>query len=90
MQDRVGALETAVDDAVDMTPRRNVSRCVISFFARTLAHYVGRCRATYLHARSLWRCGFILVEGWCGRSPHLNVIAYREMRQSLAAKAARW
>ena len=44
MQDREGALETAVDDAVEMAYRHNVPRCcAISFFAPTLTYSVGRC-----------------------------------------------
>ena len=51
MQDRWGALYTAVDDAVDMAYRRNVPRCcTISLFARTLTCSAGRCWATHLHA----------------------------------------
>ena len=44
MQDRVGALGTAVDDAVDMNRGHNVQRfCAISIFARSLEYSVGRC-----------------------------------------------
>ena len=51
-----------------VAPRRNVPRCcAISFFARTLTCYVGRCRVTHLHARN----GFIRRQGWCGRNPYL-------------------
>ena len=54
MQDRVGALETAVDDAVDNAYRQNVPRCcAISFFARILTYSIGRCWATRLRAWSL-------------------------------------
>ena len=54
MKDRVGALETAVDDAVDNAYRQNVPRCcAISFFARILTYSIGRCWATRLRAWSL-------------------------------------
>ena len=43
-----------------VAPRRNVPRCCdISFFARALTCFVGRCRVTHMHARSLGRSGFI-------------------------------
>ena len=57
MRDYVGVLET-------MTPSQNVPRCcAISFFERTLTCYVGCCSVTHLHARGLWRSGFIQVQG---------------------------
>ena len=50
-----------------MTPRWNVPRCcAISFFARTLTCYVGRCRVIHLHARGLGLSGFIQGQGWYG------------------------
>ena len=92
MRDRVGVLETAVDNAVGhgSPPECAKMLVAISFFALTLMCYVGRGWVTHLHARSLLPSSFIQVRGWCGRSPHLNVIAYRGVRQSLAATAARW
>ena len=90
MRDRAGVLETAVDNAVDHGPRRNVPRCcAMSFFARTLTCYVGRCRVTHLHARSLGRSHFIQGQGWRGRSPRMNLIACGGGRQSRAPTAAR-
>ena len=61
MLDRVGVLVTAVDTPLlTMPPRRKVLRCcVITLFARTWTCYVGRCRVTHLHARSLWCSGFV-------------------------------
>ena len=57
VQDRGGALETVVDDAVTTAYSRNVPICcAISFFAvftRTLTNSVGRCSATRLCAWSL-------------------------------------
>ena len=44
MRDPVGVLETAVDNAVDHgSPPDEPRCCAISFFARTLTCYVGRC-----------------------------------------------
>ena len=60
MSDRVGMLETDVDNAVDHgSPPDCAKCCAISFFARTLTCYVGRFRMAHLHARSLGRSGFI-------------------------------
>ena len=90
MRGRVYVLETAVDNAVDHSSRRNVPRCCdISFSARTLTCYVGHCRVTHMHARSLGRSGFIQGQRWCGRSPHLKVIACGGVWQSRAPAAAR-
>ena len=81
MRDRVGVLETDVDTAVDHGfPPECAKCCAILFFARTLTRYVGRCRVTHMHARSLWRFGFVQGQGWCGRSPHHDVIACGGMR----------
>ena len=90
MRDRVGVLETAVETLWTRTARRDVIRCcAISFLARTLTCYIGRCWATHLLARSLWRTGFIHVQRWCGQSPFLNVIACRGAQQSVAVTVAR-
>ena len=57
VQDRVGALETAVDTKLTMAYGRNVPRCcAISFFAvfaRVLTYSVGRCWTTRLRTWSL-------------------------------------
>ena len=90
MRDRVGVLKTAVGNSVNYDSPPVPRCCVIMFFARSLTCFAGRCWATHLHARSLWRSGFIQVQGWCGRSPHLNVIACGGVRQSLAPITARW
>ena len=83
LQDRAGVLETVVDNAVD--PHRNEPRCyAISFFACASTCFVGRCRVTHLYARSLGWSGFIEGQGWCGRSPHLNVIVCVGVRKSRA------
>ena len=90
MRDRVGALDTDVDNAVDHgSPSECAKRLRDIVFARTLTCYVGRCRVTHLHARSLGRSGFIQGQGWCGRSPHLNVITCGGVWRSLAPTAAR-
>ena len=90
IRDRVGVLETAVDDAVTMAPRWNVPRCCdISFLARTLTCCVGRCGVTHIHARSLRQYGISQGQGWCGRRPHLNVIACGGVPQSRAPTSAR-
>ena len=66
MRDCVVVLETAVDNSVDHASPPECARCCArSFFARTLTRRVGCCWATHLHARSLWRSGFIQVQGWC-------------------------
>ena len=53
-----------------MAPRRNVPRCcAISFFARTLMCYVGRCRVTHMHARSLGRSGSFRENGGADEAP---------------------
>ena len=50
VQDRVGALETAVDDAVDHGLPPDVPRCcAISSFARILMYSVGCCSVSYTH-----------------------------------------
>ena len=69
MQDRVEALDTAVDDAVGhgLSPEcAKMLRDIV--FARTLTYSVGRCWATRLYARSLWPCGFRQVQRPRGRS----------------------
>ena len=89
MRDRVGVLETAVHNAVDHSSPPVPRCCDISFFARTLTCYVGRCRVTHMHARSPGRSSSIQGQRWCGRSPHLDVIACSGVRQSRAPTAAR-
>ena len=91
MRDRVGVLETTVDNSVDHDSPPGCAKMLRDIvFARTLTYCVVRCRATHLHARSLWRSGFIQVQRWCARIPHLGVIACRGVRESLAPTAARW
>ena len=91
MRYRVGVLETTVATLWTGTARRDVIRCcAISFLARLLMCYIRRCWATHLNAITLWRSGFIQVQGWCGQSPHLNVIACRRAQQSVAVAVARW
>ena len=87
MRDRVGVLETAVDNAVDHGSPPECAKMLRYIVFRT--SYVGRCRVTHLHARSLGRSGFIQGQGWCGRSPHLDVIACGGVQQSRAPTAAR-
>ena len=56
VQDRVGALETVIDDEVDHGVRPEPRCCAISFFtvfARALTYSVGRCWATRLRTWSL-------------------------------------
>ena len=85
MQDRLGAMETAVDDSADhvllltMSYRRSAQRCcAISFLAPTLTYSVGRCWAINLSAWGPSCCGLSQMQGRCGA----------ELRESPPAKAA--
>ena len=90
MRDRAGVLETAVDNAVNHGSPPECAKTLCDIVFRTHVDvYGGRCRVTHMHARSLGRSGFIQGQGWCGRSPHLNVIACGGLRQSGAPTAAR-
>ena len=88
IEDHVGVLETAVDNSVDHDSPPECAKMLSDIVFRT--HLDVLCRATHLHAESLWRSGFFQVQGWCGRNLHLNVIACGGVRQSLAPTAARW
>ena len=90
MQDRVGALETVADNAVDHGSPPECAKMLRDILFRKHLDVLRRPFLSDPPARSLRRSGFIQVQGWCGRSPHLNVIAYRGVRQGLAATAARW
>ena len=76
--------------AHDQTPvqQQQSPSCDTSFVARTLRCYVGPCRETHMHARSLGRSGFVQEQGWCERSYHFNVIDCGRVRQSRALTAA--
>ena len=90
MRNRVGVLKTFLITLLIIASRRNVPRCCgMSFIARTLMCYVGRCRVTHMHARIPGQSGFAYGQGLCGRSHHLNVIACGGVRQSRAPTAAR-
>lgn len=96
MLHRVGMLETAVDDPVDHCFRAhyakkpltidapwNVPRFrALSLLERTLSFSVGQFWVTHLHDWSLWRSGLSKMQGWNGKSSHLNKIFYYGMRQT--------
>ena len=79
--DRVGVLRRRPMTLLIMISCRKVPRCcVISCLARTLMFSVGHVWGIHLHAWGRRRCSFSEVQGWCKRSPHQNVVAYREMQ----------
>ena len=88
MREGVGVLETAGDNAVDHGSPPECAKILLDIVFCT--HLDVLCRALLGDPPARKKSGFIQVQGWCGRSPHLNVIAYRGVRQSLAATAARY
>ena len=67
VKDRAGALETAVDDAVDHGLPPECAKMLRDIGFRThLTYSVGRCWTTRLRAWSPRRCGFNQVQGPCG------------------------
>ena len=69
IQDRVGALDTTVDDTVDHGLPPECAKMLRDIVLRILTHSVGRCWAARLRAWSLLSCGFSQVQGPCERSP---------------------
>ena len=90
-RNRVGVLETAVDNAVDHSSSPECAKMLRYIVFRT--HLDVSCRALpgnpHVHAKGLGRSGFIQGQGRCGRNPHLNVIACGGVRQSCAPTAIR-
>ena len=90
MWDRVGVLETAVDNAVDHGSPPESAKILRDIVFRTHLDVLCRALSGDPHARTKpGRFGFIRRQGWCGQSPHLNVIACGGVRQSRAPTAAR-
>ena len=73
-RDRVGVFEAVVDEAID--------RCLSSECAKMLRDIVSRKQLEIfrpgIHGDPP---GYNEVQGWCGRSPFLTVLAYRGIRQ---------
>ena len=55
MRDSAGVLGTDVDHAVDHGSPLEYAKTLRDIVFSTLTCYVGRCRVTHLHARSLGR-----------------------------------
>ena len=90
MRNRVGVLETAVDNAVDHISPPECAKMLRYIVFRTHLDVLYRALSGDPHARKkAGRSGFIQGQGWCGRSPHLNVIACGGVRQSCAPTAVR-
>ena len=90
MRGRAGVLETAVTNAVDRGSSPKCAKMLHDTIFRT--HLDVFCRAlpdvpparkepVAVHSQ--------LGEGWCGRSPRLEVMACGELRQSRAPTSAR-
>ena len=68
MQDRMGALWTAVDDDVEHGLRMRQDAARYRFSHAPFSYSVGRCWATHPRAWNLWPCRCSQVEGPCGLS----------------------
>ena len=92
MRDRAGVLEMAVDNAVDHCSPPECAKMLRDIVFRTHLDVSSWALSgdPHMHARSLGRSGFIQGQGWCGRSPHPNVVVCGGVRQGLAPTAARY
>ena len=90
MRDRVGVLETAVDNAVDHGSPLKCAKMLRDIDIHTHLDVLHRALLGDPPTRNKPMVArFSQVQGWCGQTPRLNLIAYHGVRQSLAATAAR-